>query len=165
MQLWADDSELFAISRSQLFTSVVGDVMDKLGLIHQFLPPVIKPLRDDMVLIGRSMPVLSVDVFCERITGSGNKLMEKPFGLMLEALDDLKPKRKLCKHRFFASKCALGRDDEQARPEARGDGCCAERLQPRYESRFATEFPHIFVGQLRPGLRTALQGRRFSDPH
>jgi hypothetical protein len=36
------------------------------------------------------MPVLSVDVFQERIVGSANKLMEKPFGLMLEALDDLK---------------------------------------------------------------------------
>ena len=91
MQLWQDDNELFAISRAELFTSVVGDVMDKLGLLHQFLPPAIKPLREDMVFIGRSMPVLSVDVFAERITGSANKLMEKPFGLMLEALDDLKP--------------------------------------------------------------------------
>lgn len=91
MQLWENDSELFAISRSELFTSVVGDVMDKLGLLHQFLPPAIKPLRQDMVMIGRSMPVLSVDVFRERIAGSANKLMEKPFGLMLEALDDLKP--------------------------------------------------------------------------
>lgn len=91
MQLWQDDNELFAISRTELFTSVVGDVMDKLGLLHQFLPPAIRPLRHDMVFIGRSMPVLSVDVFAERITGSANKLMEKPFGLMLEALDDLKP--------------------------------------------------------------------------
>jgi len=65
--------------------------MDKLGLLHQFLPPAIKPLRQDMLVIGRSMPVFSVDVFRERIAGSANKLMEKPFGLMLEALDDLKP--------------------------------------------------------------------------
>jgi len=91
MHLWESDSELFTILRNELFTSVVGDVMDKLGLFHQFLPPGIKPLRDDMVLIGRSMPVLSMDVFGERISGSANELMEKPFGLMLEALDDLKP--------------------------------------------------------------------------
>lgn len=90
MALWDSDSELFAISRRELFTAVVGDVMDKLGLLHQFLPPAIKPLREDMVIIGRSMPVLSVDVFSERTTGTSNKL-EKPFGLMLEALDDLKP--------------------------------------------------------------------------
>jgi regulator of RNase E activity RraA len=86
---WDDDDELFATSRRELFTSVVGDVMDKMRLFHQFLPPAIKPLRSDMVLIGRAMPVLSVDVFEEKITGSANKLMEKPFGLMLEALDNL----------------------------------------------------------------------------
>jgi regulator of RNase E activity RraA len=37
------------------------------------------------------MPVLSIDVFEEKITGTANKLMEKPFGLMLEALDALRP--------------------------------------------------------------------------
>ncbi len=89
--IWHDDQELFALARRELFASVVGDVMDKLELFHQFLPPAVKPLRQDMVLIGRAMPVLSVDVFRERISGSANKLMEKPFGLMLEALDDLKP--------------------------------------------------------------------------
>jgi len=86
---WISDDELFAVAQRELFTCVVGDVMDKLGLQHQFLPPQIQPLRQDMVLIGRAMPVLSVDVFTERITGSTNKLMGKSFGLMLEALDDL----------------------------------------------------------------------------
>jgi regulator of RNase E activity RraA len=90
MSLWNDDNELFSISRRELFTSVVGDVMDKLQLFHQFLPPAIKPLRQEMVVIGRAMPVLSVDVFREKIEGSANKLMEKPFGLMLEALDNLR---------------------------------------------------------------------------
>lgn len=90
MQLWKNDHELFATARTELFSSVVGDVMDKLGLLHQFLPPAIRPLSPDMIVVGRSMPVLSVDVFTERVMGSANKLMEKPFGLMLEALDDLK---------------------------------------------------------------------------
>jgi regulator of RNase E activity RraA len=89
-KLWQTDEELFAIARRELFTCVVGDVMDKLGLQHQFLPPQIHALRQDMVLIGRAMPVLSVDVFDEKVEGSNNKLMAKPFGLMLEALDDLK---------------------------------------------------------------------------
>lgn len=89
-KLWKSDEELFALARSELFTCVVGDTMDKLGFYHQFLPPQIQPLRPDMVVIGRAMPVLSVDVFEERVTGSANPLMEKPFGLMLEALDDLK---------------------------------------------------------------------------
>jgi regulator of RNase E activity RraA len=91
MKLWNADSELFDLARRELFVAVVGDVMDKLNLQHQFLPPEIQPLRLDMVVIGRAMPVLSVDVFAEKITGSANQLMAKPFGLMLEALDDLKP--------------------------------------------------------------------------
>jgi regulator of RNase E activity RraA len=88
-KLWSTDDELFAIIQRELFTCVVGDVMDKMNLQHQFLPPQIQPLRQDMVLIGRAMPVLSVDVFVEKIAGTANKLMDKPFGLMLEALDDL----------------------------------------------------------------------------
>ena len=89
-KLWKSDDELFALVQRELFTSVVGDVMDKLDLQHQFLPPQIQPLRQDMVVLGRAMPALSVDVFAERITGSANWLMDKSFGLMLEALDDLR---------------------------------------------------------------------------
>jgi len=90
MRLPGNDEELFSTIRQELFTSVVGDVMDKLGLQHQFLPPQIRPLAPDMVLIGRAMPVIAVDVFEEKTTGTRNQLMEKPFGLMLEALDNLK---------------------------------------------------------------------------
>ncbi|MGA3088192.1 MAG: RraA family protein [Terriglobales bacterium] len=88
---WKSDDELFTLVERELFTCVVGDVMDKLNLQHQFLPPQIQPLQQDMVVIGRAMPVLAVDVFAEKIAGSANSLMDKPFGLMLEALDDLAP--------------------------------------------------------------------------
>ena len=81
---WKDDAELFALARRELFTALVGDAMDKLGLLHQFLPPHLKPLRDDMVVIGRAMPVLEADV-----VAAGPQL--PPFGKMFEALDDLKP--------------------------------------------------------------------------
>jgi regulator of RNase E activity RraA len=89
-KLWQTDEELFPIIRKELFSCVVGDVMDKMGLQHQFLPPEIHALRPDMILVGRAMPVLAVDVFEEKVAGTNNKLMAKPFGLMLEALDDLK---------------------------------------------------------------------------
>jgi regulator of RNase E activity RraA len=91
MNSWKTDDELFSLAKQELFTSVVGDVMDKLNLQHQFLPPQIQPLRQDMTMIGRAMPVLAVDVFAERLEGTANDLMGKPFGLMLEALDDLHP--------------------------------------------------------------------------
>jgi hypothetical protein len=47
--LWRSDDELFAIVQRERFTCVVGDVMDKLDLQHQFLPPQIQTLRQDMV--------------------------------------------------------------------------------------------------------------------
>ena len=91
MSYWKSDDELFAMAQRDLFTSVVGDIMDKLHLFHQFLPAAIRPLRPDWIVIGRAMPVLAVDVFQEKASGgSTSSLLQKPFGLMLEALDDLK---------------------------------------------------------------------------
>lgn len=90
MTVSGNDEELFSTIRRELFTCVVGDVMDKIGLQHQFLPPQIRPLSPEMIVIGRAMPVLAVDVFEEKVEGTNNKLMRKPFGLMLEALDDLR---------------------------------------------------------------------------
>lgn len=89
--LWSDDCELFALAQRELFTALVGDVMDRLGLVSQFLPPYLKPLRDHMVVVGRAVPVLEADVFGETLAGTANPLMSRPFGLMFEALDDLKP--------------------------------------------------------------------------
>jgi len=84
---WKDDQELFRLMREELFTAVVGDVMDASGLIHQFLPPGITPLRSDMVLVGRAMPVLEADCTGHTIAHQNRRV---PFGVMLEALDDLK---------------------------------------------------------------------------
>lgn len=89
--LWKSDEELFALTKAELFTAVVGDIMDKLGLRRQFLPPCIQPLREDMIVIGRAMPVLEADVFDEHPANSANPLMTEPFGLMFQALDSLKP--------------------------------------------------------------------------
>lgn len=89
--LLRSDEELFAILKNELFTAVVGDVLDAMGLRRQFLPPGIAPLVAGTRLVGRAMPVLEADVFSEGSAASGGPLAHKPFGLMLEALDDLKP--------------------------------------------------------------------------
>jgi regulator of RNase E activity RraA len=81
----------FELIRQELYTAVVGDVMDSIGFRHQFLPPQIKPLRNDMIIVGRSMPVLEADVFTEVHDAASNSVMSRPFGLMLQALDDLRP--------------------------------------------------------------------------
>ena len=90
MELWKDDKELFNIAKKELFVALVGDVLDKMGFQHQFLPPSIKPVQTDFIVIGRAMPVLEADVFEEVTKDSKNPIMEKPFGIMFEALDDLK---------------------------------------------------------------------------
>lgn len=85
------DADLFEALASKLFTAVVGDILDKLGYRHQFLPAEIAPLRKDMKIAGRAMPVLEADIFDDGRESSAGPLAQKPFGLMLEALDDLKP--------------------------------------------------------------------------
>ena len=88
---WQSDAELFATARRELFTAVVGDIMDQMGYQRQFLPPAIQPLRDDMVVIGRAMTVLEADVVgTPEYRGKAGGTMARSFGLMLEALDDLK---------------------------------------------------------------------------
>jgi regulator of RNase E activity RraA len=86
---WKDDAELFQRARRELYTAVVGDIMDQMDLTHQFLPPQIRPLHSDMVVIGRAMTVLAADVN-EIEEVDADDLPRKPFGLMLEALDNLR---------------------------------------------------------------------------
>ncbi len=74
----AGDDRLTQI-RERLFTSVIGDVMDMQGLRQQFLPPHIRALAPEMMLVGRAMPVREEDC-----TTQGD------FGLMFRALDDLR---------------------------------------------------------------------------
>jgi regulator of RNase E activity RraA len=87
--LWKYDSELFEIIKKELYTAVIGDIMDGLKLFHQFLPPQVRPLKENMVVVGKAMTVLEADVEREDIDPD-NPLTERPFGLMLDALDDLK---------------------------------------------------------------------------
>jgi len=86
---WKNDKELYEIAKKELFVALVGDILDKMGYLHQFLPPNIKPLNDDFVVIGRAMPVLEADVFEEDVRNTKNPMMQKPFGIMFEALDSL----------------------------------------------------------------------------
>ena len=79
---WKSDTELMALCLAELYTPVVGDILDDLGCTHQFLPQPIQPLREDMKLAGRAMPVLMIDVFGKQ---------QKPFGRLTEALDQLNP--------------------------------------------------------------------------
>ena len=77
---WETDKELFELVVSELYTPVVGDILDELGYYHQFLPQPVQPMRLQDKLVGRAMPVLMIDVFGPQ---------KKPFGKLTEALDQL----------------------------------------------------------------------------
>ena len=79
---WSNDERLFALIKDELYTPVVGDILDDIGYVHQFLPQPIQPMREAMKLAGRAMPVLMIDVFGKQ---------KQPFGKLTEALDQLKP--------------------------------------------------------------------------
>ena len=87
---WKSDEELFDLAKKELFTAVVGDILDKMGLYHQFLPPTLSPVQRDMRVIGRAMTVLETDCFTDVVKRTKNPLLAKPFGMLFEALDDLR---------------------------------------------------------------------------
>ena len=76
------ETELFELVKKELYTPVVGDVLDALGHYHQFLPQPIQPALIEMKIVGRAMPVVMIDVYGPQ---------KKPFGLLTEALDQLEP--------------------------------------------------------------------------
>lgn len=76
------DNEIFDLFRAELYTPVVGDILDTLGLVHQFLPQPIQPMLTSMKLVGRAMPVLMIDVYGPQ---------DQPFGKLTHALDQMEP--------------------------------------------------------------------------
>lgn len=76
------DAALGALNSSGLTTALIGDILDKLGFVHQFLPQAIQPLREQMVVVGRAMPVRIVEV---------DGPQQRPFGRLTEALDQIRP--------------------------------------------------------------------------
>lgn len=86
---WNSDTDLFELMRTELFSAVIGDAMDKIGLQQQFLPAYLNVLDRKMIIAGRARTVLEADVFEQVVEGIANPLSSKPFGLMFEALDSL----------------------------------------------------------------------------
>jgi 4-hydroxy-4-methyl-2-oxoglutarate aldolase len=78
---FASDAELFETIRKNLYTAVVGDVLDVMGHRTHFLPPAIRPLRPGMVVAGRAAPA---------IVGDAPGTPNDRFGKLLEALDSLR---------------------------------------------------------------------------
>lgn len=86
-----DGSTELETLRRELTSAILGDVMDSLGFLHQFLPPEIQPVRENMIVCGRAMTVLEADDQAGEELQRVNEVLSQPFGLMLRALDELSP--------------------------------------------------------------------------
>jgi regulator of RNase E activity RraA len=58
MTEWKNDQELFELITTELFSCVIGDVLDALGYTRQYFPPSVRPLHPDARVVGRAMTVL-----------------------------------------------------------------------------------------------------------
>lgn len=162
---WKSDEELFALSRSELYTAVVGDIMDILGHKRQFLPPSIQPLRDDMVVIGRAMPVLEMDDEGGEGPGRQSAVVSRPFGLMLPALDDLKPGEVYVCSGSSPAYALWGGTYEHGRDESRSRRRRGQWLLARHERHPCPKFRLFLDGPLFAGPTPARQGRGFPLHH
>jgi len=63
---------------------VLSDVMDTLGMMQQAMRPFVRPLDDNLVLIGRARTGLYMPVYQARED-------ENPYEVEIELIDDLKP--------------------------------------------------------------------------
>jgi len=67
-----------------LYTAVLSDVLDELGFREQAMPPSIRPLDDDLVMVGRARTGLYREVY-RAVAG------DNPYALEIALVDDLKP--------------------------------------------------------------------------
>lgn len=74
-------NSFFELIKKDLYTPVVADVLDNMGLYNQALPPEIRPIAPEMKIAGRAMPVAIADIYGKQ---------DKPFSNLLRALDQVK---------------------------------------------------------------------------
>lgn len=70
--------------RQQLFTSVLSDCLDAVGVMNQALPSRIRPLDDGLVMVGRARTAAFMEVYHH--DGGGN-----PYELEIRLVDSLEP--------------------------------------------------------------------------
>lgn len=80
--------DLLDAIRDELFTCVVGDVMDAMDRRYQFLPPQLRPVTEGMRILGRAKTVLEADCLGRRVAHENR---DHAFGVMFDALDSMQP--------------------------------------------------------------------------
>ena len=79
-----DAGALLDAIAKDLYTAVLSDVLDELGYRDQAMPPSIRPLDDELVMVGRARTGAYREVYSV-VPGSN------PYALEIALVDDLKP--------------------------------------------------------------------------
>lgn len=153
MAQWHNEEEMFSLMKEKLYTPVVGDILDAMGYYHQFLPQNIRPLGDDMRLAGKAMTVLMIDVYGPQ---------KKPFGLLTEALDQLR-ENEIYIATGGTKRCAYWGELLTATARTRGAaGAVLGRMASGYASGVVAELAGVFLWLLCAGFLRPDAGRGFS---
>jgi 4-hydroxy-4-methyl-2-oxoglutarate aldolase len=78
----ASETAKFDRMERELYSAVISDILDDMGIRDHTLSNQIHPIRGDMVLAGRAMPIVASKTF---------EVSEEPYALTIEVLDSLKP--------------------------------------------------------------------------
>jgi len=70
--------------REKLFTSVLSDCLDAVGVMNQALPPRIRPLDEGLVMVGRARTAAFMEVYHHDAGGN-------PYELEIQLVDSLEP--------------------------------------------------------------------------
>jgi regulator of RNase E activity RraA len=76
------DVELFEHVQENLYTAVLSDALDELGIRDRAMREYIRPLSPDFVCVGWARTILCMDV---------HRMTEDPYKLEIEAMDSLLP--------------------------------------------------------------------------
>jgi regulator of RNase E activity RraA len=76
------DAAIEQVVAERLYTAVIGDILDELGYVNQFLPASVRPMQPGMRVTGRAMPVQ---------LAAATKVRGRGFDTLVAALDALQP--------------------------------------------------------------------------
>lgn len=76
------EQEYYDYLQQNLYSAVISDILDSLGYRNQTLDPSIRPISQDMVLVGRAKTVQVADV---------HRAPKEPYKKQMEVLDGIQP--------------------------------------------------------------------------
>lgn len=135
---WNNDTELFDMMAEQLYAAVISDALDQIGYRQQSMRHDIRPLYIEAVVVGRAMPVLSVDVY---------EIPDAPYQMEIDAVDSLKPNDVLvCSTSYSTRNCFWGELLSTAARVRGARGAIVEGFIRDAKQIMAMQFPIFMTG-------------------